>query len=322
MFFISIPDNYVPVTEPLPYRIGFEEQRECVDVKIVDITHNAILGVKRFYDVQQADVDIAPYVNRCFKFEPFEGGTSLSQAEGLFVEVALEIDGIYSETRFYSRYPVAYGHGTLFRAESKQQNLSRGENDYVVIYAPNGGDIFCEGYTADVATDTFNLAIEPQQGLQILKISPDDFATATDSILLEIKIDEVVSFLTYRIVPKPEASRRLAWIAPNGLLQLYTFPICRERRCRTEKHRMKSDSGIIVTSCESEVVLTLVSDYETEREIERIGEILGAKQVWLDCGNSIARVDVLTAESVIRYGGALNSLQIEIRSRSRKEPLP
>ena len=321
MIFTSIPDNYAPVTAPLIYLLDFEEQRSETDVRIVDITHNLTLGVKRLYNVQRAELNIAPYVKRALQFECIEGGTSLSSAEGLYVEIALEIDGLLSESRIYSHYPVIRGHGTLFRTGTKRQSLSRNENDFVVIYAPNGGDILCESYSGDVAIDTIPFAIGPQQALQILKISPADFADNADSIIIRVEIDGVIDFLTYRIEPKPERAKRLVWIASDGTLQTYTFPICCERRCRTDKHIVEAQSGRIVTSSVTEMILVLVSDYETVQEIERLGEILGANSVWLDEGSSYVKVDVLTAESIVRYGGALNSLQIEILATDRKEQL-
>lgn len=321
MIFTSIPDNYSPVNEPLLYLLDFEEQRSEADVRIIDITHNVTLGVKRLYNLQRAELDIAPYVNRALQFECIDGGTSLSLAEGLYAEIALEIDGFVSESRIYSRYPVVCGQGTIFRAGSKRQSLSCEESDYIVIYAPNGGSILCEGYAEDVAIDVIPFAIEPQQALQILKISPADFMENTDVVLIQVEIDGVVDFLTYRIEPKPERAKRLVWIAAEGTLQTYTFPICFERRYRTEKRTIDTQSGRMVTSAVSEEVLVLVSDYETVQEIERIGELIGAKSVWLDEGSNYVKVDVLTTESVVRYGGALNSLQIEIRAGDRKEPL-
>ena len=75
----------------------------------------------------------------------------------------------------------------------------------------------------------------------------------------------------------------------------------------------------MVISSESELSLVLVSDYETVADIELIGEIIASKQVWIDCGNRATKVDVLSSESVVKYGGALNMVQIEIRPQNGKE---
>ena len=36
MIFTSIPDNYAPITAPLLYHFDLEEERQVVDVKIID----------------------------------------------------------------------------------------------------------------------------------------------------------------------------------------------------------------------------------------------------------------------------------------------
>lgn len=319
MTFTSIPDNYTPLTSPLIYRFGFDEPQQSVEVRIVDVAHNTTLGIRRMQGVQSAEIDIAPYLKHCFALNPIEGGTGLADADRLYAVVAVEVGEVRSEQRYFSPYLVTEGVGTLFRGSTKAQAISRGESDYVVIYAPNGGDIFCELYEGELAIDGLSFSIEPQPGLQVLKFSPEEFTQSADSVIVEFAIDGVMDYLTYRIVPKSELSKRLMWLAADGTLQLYTFPMCRCLHTRIEKQRIESAEGHQVTSCRSERVWTMVSDYETTAEMERLSEIIESPFVMLDCGQTSVRVDVLSTESVVRYGGALNSLQIDIRPYDRKE---
>ena len=125
--------------------------------------------------------------------------------------------------------------------------------------------------------------------------------------------------MTYRIVDKSELSKRLMWCDTDGIVRFYTFPTCRMRHSRYDKHQVETAQGQKVLACEVDTRLSLVSDYETAEVIERLSEILESKFVWIDRGPSSVRVDVLSTESVVRYGGALNSLQIDIRPHDRKE---
>ena len=138
-------------------------------------------------------------------------------------------------------------------------------------------------------------------------------------MVLAISIEGVDYYVSYQIVPQPERSKRLMWVDQDGVLQFYTFPICRSRRYRATKQRVETAQGVMVISSESELSLVLVSDYETVADIELIGEIIASKQVWVDCGNRATKVDVLSSESVVKYGGALNMVQIEIRPQNGKE---
>jgi hypothetical protein len=172
-----------------------------------------------------------------------------------------------------------------------------------------------------VLNSRFELVIEAAPGLQILKIEPSLFDVLTDALIVSINIDGVEDFLSYRIVDTPELAKRLMWCGSDGTIQFYTFPTCRTRHLRVEKQRAETEQGLKVTSCEVESILSLISDYETSAEMERLGEILEADYVWLDLGRSSVRVDVVSTESVVRFGGALNSLQVDIRAFSRKEAL-
>ena len=67
------------------------------------------------------------------------------------------------------------------------------------------------------------------------------------------------------------------------------------------------------THSRAQVVRTLMSDYGTASEMESLGEILASKFVWIDKDGRCEMVDVLSTESVVRYGGVLNSLQVEVQ---------
>ena len=319
MIFTTLPDNYAPITAPIIYGFELDEERAFVDVNIVDVANERVIGVKRLYNVQRAEIDVVPYLNRCFVFNPIEGGTSLADAKGLYAAVAIEVDGCRSDKRHFSHYPVEEGVATLFRTALRRQDIARNESDYVVIYSPRGGRVEIELYADSALVDVLELDIDESPGLSVLKILPSDFVKESESMILAVSIDCIDYYMSYQIVPTPERSKRLMWVDMDGVMQFYTFPICRSRRFRATKQRVETDKGVVIASCESESSLTLVSDYETVNDVERVSEIIAAKQVWLDRGKSATKVDVLSAESVVKYGGALNMVQIEIRSQNGKE---
>ena len=321
MVFTSIPENYTPITAPLRYHFDLEESKEVVDVKIIDVDRNLTLAIKRLYNVQSAEVDILPYLLRSFDYRAIENLSDgiLSTAEGLFVKVALEIDQVRSAERIYSPYQVVPEYGTLFRSATKQRTISYQEREFIVIYAPNGGSIYYESYSGEEIIDESSIEIEAKPELQLLRISPMEFAEGVDSVIMEVDIEGAFDYLTFNIIPDLERSRRLVWVDSEGLLQFYTFPICSNRRSRVRKQRIETQSGIRVTHSSAEVVQTLVSDYGTAQEMERLGGLLESKHVWLDSEGEMLRVDVLSTESVVRYGGALNSLQVEISVSKREE---
>lgn len=318
MLFTSIPDNYAPINKPLLYGFSFEVVRDVVDVKIVDIAHNRTLGARRFYDVQSGQIDIAPYLKRSFEPRPVDGFINVVDAEGFYSVIAVEVDGERSPQRYFSPYPVCDGEATLFRSATKQQTLSHTESDYIVIYAPRGGSVGMEFYVEEWLDSQLNMEIKPNDGLQILKVEASICNLPVNEIVVNINLDGIDDYLTYRIEPKSELSRRLMWCDKDGTIQFYTFPTCRTRHSVVEKQRINSEQGLRVVDCQTENVLSLISDYETVAEIERLGGILESGFVWLDKGVSSVRVDVVSTESVVRYGGALNSLRVDIRSCDRE----
>lgn len=319
MHFTSIPDNYSPLAKPLLYGFVFDAEQKVVDVKIVDVTHDRTLGVRRFYDMQSGEIDIAPYLKRCFDPKPVDGGTAIVDAEGFYFVIAVEVNGERSESRYFSPYSIRDGEGTIFRSAVKRQTLARDESDCIILYAPNGGHVGCELYASEQMCGQFEFEVEYSPGLQILKIEPTLFDVEFDTMIINVGVDGIEDFLTYRIVDNSELSRRLMWCDADGMLQFYTFPTCRSRHSRVTKQHLETEQGLRVTSCEVESLLTLVSDYETVAEMERLGNILESEFVWLDRGVDSVRVDVVSTESIVRYGGALNSLQVDIRAYNRKE---
>ena len=321
MIFTSIPDNYAPINEPLLYQFSLGGEQATADVKIIDVAHDRTIATRRLYGVQSGQIDVAPYLKRCFEFAPIDGDISIGDATGLYADIVVEVDGERSEERLFSPYQVSAGVGTLFRADTKLQNLSLGESDYIVIYAPLGGVVSCEFYTGETIGDRTDMTIAAQPGLQILKIGTESLMPEVDSMLVEINLDGVVDYLSYRIVPRAEGAKRLVWLTPKGMVQAYTFPTCRSHQVRIEKQRIESHNGYKIVAGSAEKVLSLISDYETAAKIEQLGTILEAEYVYLDGGSVSQRVDVVSTESVVRYGGALNSLQVDIRACDRKEEL-
>ena len=320
MIFTSIPDNYDSVNKPLLYQFECDELREMVDVKIVDVIHIRTLGIRRFYNVQSAEIDVAPYLKNYFALNPIVGGISLADADGLYVAIVVEIDNERSAERYFSQYPVTYQMGALFTKSAKSQTLSRAESDYVVIYAPsNGGTLYCELHRGEEVFDSLSIPIEPKPGLQLLKIMPEELDERVDSMIVELDIEGEFNYLNYRIRPKSDMSKRLMWLDADGMVQLYTFPMCRARRRQVEKQRIESEQGIIVTACKGESILELVSDYEAASMMEDLDAILESRYVFLDRGADSVKVDVLSTENVVRYGGELNSIMVEIRPCCREE---
>ena len=319
MVFTSIPDSYASITAPLLYHFDLGEVREVVDVKIIDVTRSVIIGIKRLYNLQRAAVDIQPYLARLLDYRSVENEEFLSVAEGLFAKIEVEVDGVRSDERIFSPYQVEEGCGTLFQTNSKSQAISPGESDRIIIYAPNGGSLFIESYLGEEVIDAMHSAIDAMPELQIVKISPADISPEADQLLIEVDIEGVMYYYAYHIVPKIDGSTRLMWVASDGSLQLYTFPICRSCRNRIEKCRVESEEGVRTTHSHVQRIRTLMSDYGTASEMERLGELLESKFVWIDKDGYCEKVDVLSTESVVRYGGVLNSLQVEIEMPSGKE---
>ena len=321
MNFTSIPDNYASTKKPLIYQFTLDQMCEKVDVKVVDVTRNRVLCIKRLYDVQSAQIDIAPILEKNFRYEFAEGGTAILPADGLFAEIVVEIEETSSPSRYFSPYPLCNEVGTLFRNTAKLQAISRNESDIVILYAPQGCRISCESYCEGEVVDVLDLDFPPSNGLLQFRLVASDFSQDAEEIVVQFVLGDIVDFMTYRILPSPEHAHRLVWVDAEGILQLYTFPTCRERRLSVEKQRALSSEGLIVVASDADMVLTLVSDYETIAEMERLGGIIEARQVWVECDGRGIGLDIVSSESVVRYGGALNSLQIEIRPSDRKESL-
>lgn len=316
MKFISIPENYASLEGGLVYDIDLEGLRDTVEVSIINSGTEEVAATLRFAQTALISLDIAPYVRRMFDPQPAAGLSGCIADAGRVAEVTVAVDGVRSPSRRYT--PMLFDRlPRLLTTLPGRRTLAAGECDEVAFYAPAGGHIHLDiERPAGIERTTIDLPAEDKISLFILSADslPDD-AVAADLIFESGGRTESIS---YDRAVRPAGAVRLAWVAASGAIESYTFPSHR-RTLTVTRDAFCSRTGHRTVSRGNETRRLLLSDYEPQALIEALEEILSARRVWCMEGGCATETEVLTAETLRRFDGPLNTLTLEIRNISAKE---
>ena len=320
MEFVTVPKNYAPVNEGLVYNIDLEVLRDNVEVSIVDAAKDENIAVLRFAQTSFISVDIAPYVRRMFEPYPAEGPFGdtfgVDNDRGRVVEVAVEVDGERSPLRRYTML-LTDGLPRLLTLMPGRRQLAENEADEVAFYAPSGGSIIIETETPS-KLERMEVELPASEDIGVLRIAANDLPDEYLSVDVTFEAGGRTDSISYDRAVRPQGAVRLAWTASSGAVEHYTFPshsstltITRDAFCSRAGHR--------TTHRRSEAVQLLVSDYEPQSVIEALEEILSAARVWRIDNGIVTEVEVVTASTLRRFDGPLNTLSVEIRNIRREE---
>jgi len=119
---------------------------------------------------------------------------------------------------------------------------------------------------------------------------------------MEIRIasgDETVLAREYKFVPHYAGDVRLCWWNTFGQIDYYTMRRPLAEGFAIGKERVLTAEGYAVTASRRESRLRLVSDYENEKTMRWLCELLNAPKVWIAEDSRFVEADVLTAEAVV-----------------------
>ena len=87
MTFLTIPDNYAPVDGRLFYQFETGGESLDLDIKVIDLLANHVIGSKRIYDSAYGEIDIAPILRKMFAYSLVDSETGTSTSYGLSKKV-------------------------------------------------------------------------------------------------------------------------------------------------------------------------------------------------------------------------------------------
>lgn len=318
MRFYKIPTMYASVGTGRSATFGFQlDEPGDIDLRIRDTGSDRLLGGRRFVNVSQAEIDVAPRIRSAISFAPSTGLTGFKTSDDRVIMAGIEALRPGSETielssgaRRFLLGDQPLNSSRLLTAMPMNRLIPAGASDEISIYhnrycsfvvtATSRGTTVAEQYDS------------PQYGLQVFRLNTSDFPDC-DTITVDTG---VCGSIVYTVVPASQQAVRLAWLSHAGSIEHYSFPTLRETTLRIDKQRAEGVDGDLLTAAETLSEKTLVSALESPEMLETVAELTSARNVWVAGQNSYTPIDVLTDEAVIQRYGSLCALELVVRSKT------
>lgn len=314
MKFLSIPDDFAPVSEAVIYTILPEDDDPVTEVTVKELSDNRTVARLRFAQREIITLDIAPFLRRIFDVQPAlcAGSQPLYDTSRTKI-IVVEANGTASDARIFSLF-ASDGLPRLITTAPAERTLGTGEFDDAAFFAPDGGNIFL---VSDSGNRTIPLERRYEAG--IVRILESDIHPDDDSATLIFSSAGRTQELLYRRTLRPRDSVRVAWLSASGAVEYYTF-MRQKHTITVDKNRFYGSQGYQTVSADKESLLDIVSDYEPRHAIESLEEIVSSPRVWIVNGGLFTEADVLSSQTVHRFdNGSLNSVSLRIRTRKRGE---
>lgn len=320
MKFTSIPENHSSACRTLIYEADLGGLRDSVEAAVIDCSDDSVAARLRFSQTDRLSLDIAPCVRRMFDPRPSGLSFGIRADAGRTVRVAVEVLGTRSPERTYTLFELD-GLPRLVTTMPETRTIAGGEFAEIPFYAPAGGTITLAAVGSSVSSPARTVSLPAAETVSLLQLSADDFPLDAAGIDVRFASGGRTERIFYDRVARSPESVRLAWLASTGAIEFYTFPTRRKRVLKADKERIYTSGGYVTAGCCSEASMLLVSDFEPRTTISRLEEILTSGRVWRVEGSLFTEVDVVSAETTYRYGGAPATITVEIRTRKREEGL-
>lgn len=317
MKFTNIPKDFTPLCEGLIFEFDTEEVAGEVKIKIVDSKTGEVLGCKHLYDMTVGKIDVAPYVEHCVEATPhIDQNSSIEEASlkhvVVYVNGEVSPEVVVSTNRRFVALP------SLVTTMPHRRRIAYGSCDNIALHIEPEAmvNIYAEADTGE----SLNLSYQTLSGAATVMLSTLDFNPETRSIELQIWGNDVeVATISYEVVPQSATVTSLAWRSSAGSIEQYPFPVSRSVIQRIERIEATTAQGEFTSSCRSEKLVQMVSNYENRATIAALAEIVGAARVWFIDDSQAHGVKVATSSVSLDSAESPDRVELEVRLWRREE---
>ena len=304
---------------PAPYASAYRDAlfrvtagaQELVELDIYDHADQRIVGRRRFKGQTSYDVNVAGYARSQFDVLPlYAVECTFAKPVGRIVRTTVR------SAEAQASALLCAGTRTLFEwdalsAAPTTVKIAPNESDEIAVL-PGGSALTAQAVLRGSTQRSIELASQtPTDDLSVFCLKMSDLKAqvendGNDSLdrygSMEIRIasgDETVLAREYKFVPHYAGDVRLCWWNTFGQIDYYTMRRPLAEGFAIGKERVLTAEGYAVTASRRESRLRLVSDYENEKTMRWLCELLNAPKVWIAEDSRFVEADVLTAEAVV-----------------------
>lgn len=310
MIFKTIPQNGASWLNPLLYTIEFDQPQEQVAVEIYDQISAQTLGVVMLYNVESAEIDIAPYIRSVKAQVDILGrNSSIIQSSYDACRIVLIVDGESSNQRLFWRSDIRGLSFKFFSEPIPNDTIAEGEVIRLSFFATD---------TVEIIVNKVLAGTTGRYAMRTLGI-PSDVAIQINNVMDGEQIEMIVrlnsqqsTVYNFRVVKRDRSAVRLAWINASGGLEAYTFAQSIKRRVTVKAEDVEAESGWYRRIASARVVRGLIMAGAMQSEVDRALDLLLSPRVYRCDGSECMPVQLLTDTIAYDDHGKLRRLEFDI----------
>lgn len=310
MIFKTIPQNGASWHSPVLYTLEFDKREEQVAVDIYDQLHAEILGRVMLYNVESAEIDIAPYIRSSMMKKGHLEQTAIIKESKDVCRIVLMVGGARSEPRLLFRSDISAMKPRIMSAVTQSGTVAQGEVIWLTAYANDTIRLFVEQSSNGGVKEY----VYRSSGAPCEIAVPIDNAAKGDVITIRVVCDDKPEELCqYRVVERDDSAVRLVWIDPVGALESYTFPQSVKRTISIKSEDVEGESGWYRRVVSTSVVRRLMMAGATQEEVDRVLTALLSPAVYRCDGRDSRAIHLITEGVTYDDHGKLRRLEFDIK---------
>lgn len=312
MNFKTLPQNGASWMSPVLYSLEFDQREEQVAVEIYDQLHAQILGKIMLYNVESAEIDIAPYIrSSMMKSRELEQTATIAESKDA-CRIVLKVGNVRSEPVLLFRSDISAASPGLLSTVTQMGTVAQGELIWLTAYASSTINLVVV-QPSDSGITQYNYRTN---GVPCQIAVPINKALKDDMITIRVVCDnEPVEVCKYRVVERDSTAVRLVWVNPRGGLECYTFPQSIKRSLSVKSEDIESESGWYRRVISSTVTRRIIMAGASQDEVDRVLTVLLSPELYRCDGAKAMAISLITEGVTYDDHGRLRKLEFDIQER-------
>lgn len=312
MNFKTLPQNGASWMSPVLYSLEFDQREEQVAVEIYDQLHAQILGKIMLYNVESAEIDIAPYIrSSMMKSRELEQTATIAESKDA-CRIVLKVGDVRSEPVLLFRSDISAASPGLLSTVTQMGTVAQGELIWLTAYASSTINLVVV-QPSDSGITQYNYRTN---GVPCQIAVPINKALKDDMITIRVVCDnEPVEVCKYRVVERDSTAVRLVWVNPRGGLECYTFPQSIKRSLSVKSEDVESESGWYRRVISTTVTRRLIMAGASQDEVDRVLTVLLSPELYRCDGAKAMVISLITEGVTYDDHGRLRKLEFDIQER-------
>lgn len=329
MQIVKYPPIYSPAFGEVVFQISAAAE-ELLELDILANDQTTVIGKKRFRGSTLYRVNMAGYGRRQIEVTPQRpAASSFAFPDKRIINLTLRSGNVRAATvmsagtkQLDSYAKLSGSPDTIPISASKQDEFTILVDDGIPLSAEarlTGPDhnttltAIASTTAAGLTSICLNMPHLDTKLRALGKGSLNDYETLEIGVMIET--DQLLS-QKYRLVPDSPDHIRLCWWNSFGQIDYYTMLRSVSDTFKVGKTRIYTQEGYKTIHTRGETAMRLISDFVTAQTMTWISEIIASPRVWIDHGNRIEPVEIVT-DRIITSSDNLLQLEIELVKSER-----